>query len=555
MSVPTPEQTRRRRQHAEQRARDRRVLLAVALFGLVAGTLAFALLAGIVRAMLAALPGRSEAALAPIERGCGPGEIVSLDSWLLARINREPVATPKKSLWEHAIGSGEALQEALRSQLQGWPSTLLIDPATLPSHEHLFAARLAYDTWRGLDALTDRTNGLPLDTVTFAPGGKGPPAAARIGDYTNITNIGLQLVNIVGAMELGLIDADGARERLTRLLDTLDTLETDEGFFFNYYDTTSLERTSHFVSFVDSAWLATGLMIVRMTFPELHERCTALLDRQHYGSMYDRGAGMIHHGYYIEPRAPSRFHYSVLYTEARLGALIAIGKRDIPEEAWFRMVRTFPSECRWQTQEPVGVRTVEIRGHRVTAGHYRWGSLRYVPSWGGSMFEALMPMLVLDELEYAPRSLGANGLAHAVAQARFARRRLGLSVWGMSPSARPGTDAYGEYGTRLLGSFGYPIGPVTPHAGALALSVIPKAAIANLQELARRYRLYGDFGLYDAVDATTGAVAYKYLALDQSMLFIALVNHLTDGVIQRRFAADPIMQNVLPMIGEERFFD
>jgi hypothetical protein len=96
---------------------------------------------------------------------------------------------------------------------------------------------------------------------------------------------------------------------------------------------------------------------------------------------------------------------------------------------------------------------------------------------------------------------------------------------------------------------------VTPHASALALAVIPNAALRNLRTLATRYRLYGDFGLYDAVDATTGQVAYKYLALDQSMLFLALANYLTDHAVQRRFASDPIMQRALPVIAPERFFE
>ena len=165
-----------------------------------------------------------------------------------------------------------------------------------------------------------------------------------------------------------------------------------------------------------------------------------------------------------------------------------------------------------------------------------------------------MPTIVLDEMATAPHSLGRNGLAHAVVQRRYARRALGLPVWGLSPSAMPGGDRYGEYGVHSLGSLGYGPGPVTPHASALALAVIPHAALRNLQTLALGYRLYGDFGLYDAVDPPTGQVAYKYLTLDQSMLFLALVNYLDDAAVQRRFASDPIMQRVLPMVSAERFF-
>jgi hypothetical protein len=545
-----------RARRRERRARDRRALTLVTGVGLIVTTFGFTLLIGVGRVLLSVGPTqRPEPSIGPFDRGCSPGELVSLDSWVLQRIDRNPVATPRKRLWERSLGESARVQAALHARLTGWPSTLVIEAATLPDDRRAFAERLARDTWRGLDALTDRDSGLPLDTVTFAPSGKGPPTAVRIGDYTNVTNIGLQMVDIVGALELGLIDQAGAHGRLVRLLETLERLETDDGFFFNYYDTTSLERTSHFVSFVDSGWLVAGLMVARMTFPELYERCTVLIEQMDFSVMYDRGADLISHGYYVQPRAPSRYHYGVLYTEARLGALIAIGKGEVPDSAWFNMVRTFPSGCGWQSQMPIDVRTQEVRGHSMRYGYYRWGALKFVPSWGGSMFEALMPTVVLDELAAAPHSLGPNGRTHAVVQQRFARRALGLPVWGLSPSATPGGDRYGEYGVRALGSHGYGPGPVTPHAAGLAVAVIPHAALRNLQDMADRYRIYGDFGFYDAVDAPTGQVAYKYLSLDQSMLFLALVNHLTDQSVQRRFAADPIMQRALPVIAGERFFE
>ena len=164
-----------------------------------------------------------------------------------------------------------------------------------------------------------------------------------------------------------------------------------------------------------------------------------------------------------------------------------------------------------------------------------------------------MPMLVLDEQRYAPASLGRNAVAHTEIQRRFALEHLGYPVWGLSPSSKP-IGGYGEFGVRILGVRGYRAGAVTPHAAALALMVDPAAATANLRQLAQRYPVYGDFGFYDAVDPQTGQVAYNYLALDQSMILIALANHLKNGVIQRYFAADPIIQQVLPLLDAERFF-
>ncbi len=261
------------------------------------------------------------------------------------------------------------------------------------------------------------------------------------------------------------------------------------------------------------------------------------------------------HGYYVNLPQRSEYSYGMLYSEARLGSLIAIGKGEAPAEHWYRMARTFPVSYDWQTQSPKRRVKKAVNGHIFPGGYYSWKGVKFLPSWGGSLFEALMPVLVLDELRHAPASLGRNALAHTAIQRRFALEHLNYPVWGLSPSSTPAGDGYSEYGVRLLGALGYKTGTVTPHAAALALLTDPVPAVANLRQLAERYPLYGDFGFYDAVDPRTGQVAHNYLALDQSMILIALANHLRDGVIQRYFAADPIIQRVLPLLGAERFFD
>jgi hypothetical protein len=80
--------------------------------------------------------------------------------------------------------------------------------------------------------------------------------------------------------------------------------------------------------------------------------------------------------------------------------------------------------------------------------------------------------------------------------------------------------------------------------------------VATLRRLVELYPgIYGEYGLYDSVIPRTGAVGTVYLALDQTMLFLALTNYLQQGVIQQRFAADPIAAAALPLLGEEDFFD
>jgi hypothetical protein len=61
--------------------------------------------------------------------------------------------------------------------------------------------------------------------------------------------------------------------------------------------------------------------------------------------------------------------------------------------------------------------------------------------------------------------------------------------------------------------------------------------------------------MYDAVDPATGAVARTYLTVDQAMTFLALANHLCQGCLQRRFAADPMVARAVRVIAAERFFE
>jgi hypothetical protein len=461
---------------------------------------------------------------------------------------------PKKRAWEESLGGREAAKLRVHARLAGWPSRLHGDRAALPAEGRAFLTRVAADTWRGLSAFTDRESGLPIDHVRFHGGVE--PANAEIGDYTTVSSIGLKLASIVAAQELGLLSHEEAVARLRRVLATLERLETWRGFHFNFYDTTSLERTSHFVSFVDSAWLAAGLMVVRSAVPELAPAATALIEERDYGVFWDPLHQQMSHGFWVDARGRSPYHYATLYTEARVGSLIAIGKGDVPESHWFRMLRTFPPDCDWQSQPPKSRRLKTVRGHETSGGWYEWNGLRYVPSWGGSMFEALMPTLFVDERSLAPKSLGRNAEAHVEVQRRWATEVLGWPVWGLSPAVAPGPDGYREYGVPVLGSSkSYADVAVTPHAVALALAVAPEAATAALRDLASRYEVYGEFGFYDSVDPKSGQVATAYLSLDQGMLFLALANHLKDGLVQKLFAADPIAREALPILAEEDFFD
>lgn len=464
----------------------------------------------------------------------------------------DPLIPEQRSHWAASLGGESTVQTALRARLGGWPERFLTESAALPRDDQAFLSRVAADTWRGVAALVDWHHGLPIDRIQLKRNSLEPQQAA-IGDYTNISTVGLYLLSVLSAHELGLIQRPEALERLSLTLGTLEELDTWQGFFYNYYNTTTLERTSHFISFVDSAWLTGSLMVIRQAFPEVAARCSHLIDSTDYRFFYDPETRLMSHGYHVNLGQRSNMHYGVMYAESRLGSLIAIGKGDVPAEHWFNLVRTFPADHGWQSQPPLDRTEQTAGGYRWMGGHYQWRDFRYVPSWGGSLFEALMPGLLLDETQFAPHGLGYNNRIHTTIHRMYALEELSYPVWGMSPSSTPGsTDHYDEYGIKFLGATGYPSGVVTPHVSALALMTEPTAAIANLRTLAERYPVYGDFGFYDAVSPGTGEVSYSYLSLDQAMTLIGLANYLKDHVIQTYFAREGWIKSVVPLLALER---
>ena len=446
---------------------------------------------------------------------------------------------------------GVEFAKFLIGRLGGFPKDLVVKKK-FPADDRGFLMEVARDTWRYFDEIVDREHGLVLDTIQLGKE-KTVDEGTSVGDYTNITNVGLYFMVLVGAYDLGFITKEDAVARSLKTIETLKKLEAfKNGLLFNYYDTTTLERTSYFISVVDSGWLAAGLYVAKNAFPEaLTEAADELLNRWDFSFFYDEVDRQMWHGYYEHLGVYSDYHYGVLYSEPRATSFMAIARGEAPMEHWFLgPVRTFPEHYPWTQQVPQNRTDRATLNFSYPGGHYEWKGLKYVPSWGGSSFEALMPAIVLDEKNLAPKGLGLNDLRHAQIQARYSLEELAEPVWGMSPCSVP-EGGYSEYGAAPLGSKGYKSGVVTPHASALTLDFTPQEAIANLRKLTELYDIYGEYGFYDAVTVKTGLVAHKYLALDQAMVFLPIVNYLTAGSIRKRFHADPVMKKAEVLLTAE----
>ncbi len=472
------------------------------------------------------------------------------------------------------------------------------------SHDRRQLRTWAADTWRSFDALVVEETGLPDDNI----GGDLSPGSR--GGYTSPTNIGAYLWSTVVARDTGLIGAREARQRMATTLDTVAGLERHEpsGMFYNWYDPatgakllefpTSGDPVKPFLSSVDNGWLATGLLLASRAEPSLADEADAVRERMNFGCYYDPAQNRIRGGFWdTDPQetAPvpgdycgmgadvwyTGHHYGAFNTEPRIASYLGIAGGQIPPEHYFGTYRTFPDTCDWDWTEtkPTG-EWAEYLGVPVFEGALPYRGMRIVPTWGGSMFEALMVPLFVPEEKWGPRSWGRNHPLYVRGQIEHGMQEAGYGYWGFSPSNNP-AGGYREYGVDQLGLDGpgyttdqertavdqpyegcrdgspapteYGDGVVTPHASFLALRYARGEAMANLRAISRDFDAYGPGGFYDAVAVRSGQVSQRYLALDQGMIMAALGNELADDAVRRYVSTGALEQTVRPLMAMEEF--
>jgi cyclic beta-1,2-glucan synthetase len=380
---------------------------------------------------------------------------------------------------------------------------------------------------------TEATNWLAPDNFQDDP---APVVAMR----TSPTNIGLQLMAIVSAFDLGFITAPAMTEQLERLLGTMDALRRYRGHFFNWYDVGDLQVLEPaYVSTVDSGNLAGHLIAVRqacLSLPVEHPaaaplagRLTALADRclaftlaMDYRFLFDEERKLFAIGYHAGSHTIDGSYYDLLASEARLASFIAIAKRDVPVDHWFHLDRSLT----------------------------RRGGATALVSWAGSMFEYLMPALVMESLPSTILAQTYDGVLDR--QVAFGGERH--VPWGVSESAYNLRDRHFTYQYRAFGvpdlalkrGLGHDL-VVAPYASLLAAMIDPARALANLTILETLGAL-GAFGFRDALDYTRPApgeryaVVGNYMAHHIGMGLAALTNVLRGDVWQRRFHAEPMVQ-------------
>ena len=447
--------------------------------------------------------------------------------------------------------------------------------------------RYAEGTWRSFVEMTDERTGFPADRLE------------RDGTrsvQTSTTNIGAYMWSAVVAEDLGIIDRSELLSRMERTVSTLERLERHEasGQFYNWYDHRTGEKITVWppsgqpheprLSSVDNGWLAVGLKIVANRLSELSDRANAIYDSMDFGFYYrpDRNQMLFHY----EPRTGNApCCYDTIVSESRIAAYIGIAKGEVPDRVHFGPYRSFPDTCAWSWTEtrPEGF-TRTYYGTSVYDGSLAYNDTLVTPSWGGSMFEALMPALFLPEERWGPGSWGANHPLTVAAQIHHGLTEAGYGYWGFSP-ANNRDGGYWASGVDGIGSDpnGYPSnndrtfidhgwpgcpdrpafpdpppsaytnGVVTPHAAFLALRYAPDETLANLQRLERDFDIYTPQGFLDSVNVDTGVTSEAYLSLDQGMIMAAIGNALGKDLMRKAFATGDVEREVRPVMGVEEF--
>jgi cyclic beta-1,2-glucan synthetase len=256
----------------------------------------------------------------------------------------------------------------------------------------------------------------------------------------------------------------------------------------------------------------------------LARRCDEIIEEMDFSFLFDVERKLFTIGYNVNASRADDSYYDLLASEARLASFVGIAKGDVPQQHWFRMGRALT---------------------KVDSG-------RALISWTGTMFEYLMPLLVMRNY---PATLLAETYRTVVERQIEYGEERGVP-WGISEAAYNVRDLHFNY---QYGPFGVPgLGlkrgliedlVVAPYATMLAIGVDPDAALDNLRRLQKEGAL-GPYGFYESIDFTAerlpenqkSVLIRAFMTHHQGMSLVSLANILQEDLGPRRFHSDPAVQ-------------
>ncbi|MDD5541559.1 MAG: glucoamylase family protein [Acidobacteriia bacterium] len=270
-----------------------------------------------------------------------------------------------------------------------------------------------------------------------------------------------------------------------------------------------------------------------MDFRDAGRKTEEYFHAMDFSFLFDPQRQLFHIGYNAETERLDNNYYDLLASEAQISSLVTIAKNEVPRSHWLHLGRPL----------------TQLDGTRALL------------SWGGTMFEYLMPLLLVRS--YEGTLLQHTCLAAVDRQIAYGRQKK--VPWGISESGYFAFDADQNYQYRTFGVPGLGFKRnldedlvVAPYASLLALSLRPQQVMENLARLVQ-LQMLGTYGLYESIDFSASrlalgqnhAVVRSYMSHHQGMILLSLVNYLHDNVMVRRFHADPLVRSVELLLQEK----
>jgi cyclic beta-1,2-glucan synthetase len=274
-------------------------------------------------------------------------------------------------------------------------------------------------------------------------------------------------------------------------------------------------------------------MILDVDLCELANQAESYFSSMDFSFLFNSQRKVFHIGYNLDADKLDNNFYDLLASEARIASLLAIAKGDIPQSHWLHLARPVSS----------------VDGTRVLL------------SWNGSMFEYLLPTLMLNS--YPGTLLDHSN--QVVIQRMIEYGKQKDVPWGISESGFYGFDSDLNYQYRGFGVPGLGLKRgleddlvISPHASLLALPFEPLAVMRNITQL-KNLKAIGRYGFFEAIDFTKSrlllgeeySIVRSYMVHHQSMLLLSIVNFLQDNSMVRRFNADPRVRSVELLLQEQ----
>lgn len=394
----------------------------------------------------------------------------------------------------------------------------------------LFLKICGGDIWRYFtDTITPDDNFLPPDNVQEQP-------AIGVAHRTSPTNIGLAMLSALAAFDIGAAEKSAVTGMISNILNTVEQLPKWRGHLYNWYDTQTLSVMSPaYISTVDSGNLACCLVALAEGLRELGEtslvlRVEQLLEAMDFSPLFDEKKLLFYIGIDAESGLPGNSYYDLFSSEAMLTSYYSIARGIVPRKHWRRLGRSL----------------TELNGYRG------------MTSWTGTMFEYLMPMLLLPC--YKDSFLYESNKFCIYAQKHSAHGK----PWGMSESAFYAFDHMLGYQYKAHGSQTLALKRgmdedqvIAPYASFLALPFGTGSAIENLKRI-RKLGAEGKYGFYEAIDFTPSRqrkneyeIVKTFMVHHLGMSLLAIDNTLNHGIMQRRFTAQREMSAYSELLQEK----